>query len=215
MAMAIATGNTLLLKPSERVPGATAILAELFQQAGTSLSSRTAAESSTYSPLIKQIGLPSGAISIINGTRAPVQFIANEPRIKAVTFVGGDTAGRYIYETGSKNGKRVQAQMGAKSTSFLSPFFSLRPCVARLTSLRSDHAIVMPDANKNFALNSIVGGAFGAAGQRCMALSTIVTVGDSQHWLEGLAERAQVLKVGSGFDPATEVYVSFHPPCLL
>lgn len=124
MAMAIATGNTLLLKPSERVPGATAILAELFQQAGTSLSSRTAAESGTYS-LLKQTGLPSGAISIINGTRAPVQFIANEPRIKAVTFVGGDTAGRYIYETGSKNGKRVQAQMGAKSTSFLSPFFSL------------------------------------------------------------------------------------------
>lgn len=77
--------------------------------------------------------------------------------------------------------------------------------------MRSDHAIVMPDANKNFTLNSIVGGAFGAAGQRCMALSTIVTVGDSQHWLEGLAERAKALKVGSGFDPATEVYVFVIP----
>ncbi|ORY44641.1 Aldehyde/histidinol dehydrogenase, partial [Leucosporidium creatinivorum] len=112
----------------------------------------------------------------------PVRFICNEPRIKAITFVGGDKAGQYIYETGSKNGKRVQAQTGAKN-----------------------HCILMPDANANFALNSIVGAAFGAAGQRCMALSTLVAVGDSQTWVDGLIERAKTLKVGSGFDPETEV----------
>lgn len=160
LAMAVATGNTLLLKPSERDPGASAILVELLQQAGA----------------------PKGVVSIINGTIPPVQFICQEPRIKAITFVGGNKAGEYIYETGSKNGKRVQANLGAKN-----------------------HAILMPDANENFALNSIVGGAFGAAGQRCMALSTLVTVGESQNWIDGLVERAKVLKVGNGFDPETEV----------
>jgi malonate-semialdehyde dehydrogenase (acetylating)/methylmalonate-semialdehyde dehydrogenase len=122
LAMAVATGNTLILKPSERDPGASAILVELLQQAGA----------------------PKGVVSVINGTIPPVQFICKEPRIKAITFVGGNKAGEYIYETGSKHGKRVQANLGAKN-----------------------HAILMPDANENFALNSIVGGAFGAAGQRC------------------------------------------------
>ncbi|GAA6039354.1 hypothetical protein JCM8097_002813 [Rhodosporidiobolus ruineniae] len=160
MAMATATGNSLIIKPSERDPGANAILVELFERAG----------------------LPKGVVSIINGTVPPVKFICEDPRIKAITFVGGDKAGQYIYETGSKNGKRVQANLGAKN-----------------------HCIIMPDANKNDALNSIVGAAFGAAGQRCMALSTLVTVGDSQKWVDELVERAKALKVGQGFDPATEV----------
>ncbi|GAA5915150.1 hypothetical protein JCM6882_001122, partial [Rhodosporidiobolus microsporus] len=160
MAMAVATGNTLLLKPSERDPGAATILTELFQRAG----------------------LPKGVVSIVNGTIPPVKFICEDPRIKAITFVGGDKAGQYIYETGSKNGKRVQANLGAKN-----------------------HCIIMPDASKNFALNSIAGAAFGAAGQRCMALSTLVTVGDSQAWIDDLVERAKGLKVGDGFDPETEV----------
>ncbi|GAA5915180.1 hypothetical protein JCM6882_001130 [Rhodosporidiobolus microsporus] len=135
MAMAVATGNTLLLKPSERDPGAATILTELFQRAG----------------------LPKGVVSIVNGTIPPVKFICEDPRIKAITFVGGDKAGQYIYETGSKNGKRVQANLGAKN-----------------------HCIIMPDASKNFALNSIAGAAFGADGQRCLALSTLVT---SNTWL--------------------------------
>ncbi|BGP36183.1 hypothetical protein JCM10450v2_000081 [Rhodotorula kratochvilovae] len=160
MALSVATGNSLILKPSERDPGANAILVELLERSG----------------------VPKGVVSVINGTIAPVQFLCEEPRIKAITFVGGDRAGKYIYETGSKNGKRVQANLGAKN-----------------------HCILMPDANENFALNSIVGAAFGAAGQRCMALSTLVAVGDSQKWIDGLVERAKGLKVGNGFDPETEV----------
>ncbi|GAA5820450.1 hypothetical protein JCM11251_005632 [Rhodosporidiobolus azoricus] len=160
LSVAVATGNSLLLKPSERDPGAATILTELFQRAG----------------------LPKGVVSIVNGTIPPVKFICEDPRIKAITFVGGDKAGKYIYETGSKNGKRVQANLGAKN-----------------------HCIIMPDASKNFALNSIAGAAFGAAGQRCMALSTLVTVGDSQQWVDELVERAKGLKVGDGFDTSTEV----------
>ncbi|GAA5976666.1 hypothetical protein JCM10908_005588 [Rhodotorula pacifica] len=160
MAMATATGNSLILKPSERDPGATMILAELMEQAG----------------------LPKGVLQIVHGTIDPVKFICEEPRIKAISFVGGDRAGKYIHETGSKHGKRVQANLGAKN-----------------------HCILLPDANQNFALNSIVGAAFGAAGQRCMALSTLVTVGESQHWVDNLVERAQKLKVGAGFDPSTDV----------
>lgn len=95
MAMATVTGNSLILKPSERDPGAAMILAELAEQAG----------------------LPKGVLSIMHGTVPPVKFLCEEPRIKAISFVGGDKAGQYIYETGNKNGKRVQANLGAKSTS--------------------------------------------------------------------------------------------------
>ncbi|GAA6024641.1 hypothetical protein JCM10207_003908 [Rhodosporidiobolus poonsookiae] len=160
MALSVATGNSLVLKPSERDPGAATMLVELLERSG----------------------VPKGVVSIINGTVPPVKFICEDPRIKAISFVGGDKAGQYIYETGSKHGKRVQANLGAKN-----------------------HCILMPDANPNFALNSIVGAAFGAAGQRCMALSTLVAVGDSQNWIDGLVQRAQGLKVGNGFDPETEV----------
>lgn len=95
MAMATATGNSLILKPSERDPGATMILAELMEQAG----------------------LPKGVLQVVHGTIDPVKFICEEPRIKAISFVGGDRAGKYIHETGSKHGKRVQANLGAKSES--------------------------------------------------------------------------------------------------
>ncbi|GAA6034811.1 hypothetical protein JCM8097_009310 [Rhodosporidiobolus ruineniae] len=160
MALATATGNALILKPSERDPGASMILAELLEEAG----------------------LPKGVLSIVHGTVPPVKFICEDPRIKAISFVGGDKAGQYIYETGTKHGKRVQANLGAKN-----------------------HAILSPDANRNFALNSIVGAAFGAAGQRCMALSTLVAVGDAQEWIEEIVQRAQGLKVGNGFEEGTEV----------
>ncbi|GAA5829297.1 hypothetical protein JCM11251_004997 [Rhodosporidiobolus azoricus] len=160
LSIPLIAGNTLLLKPSERDPGASMILSELLTMAG----------------------LPKGVVNIVHGTIPPVKFICEDPRIKAISFVGGDKAGRYIWETGTKNGKRVQCNLGAKN-----------------------HAILSPDANPQFALNSIVGAAFGAAGQRCMALSTLVAVGESQNWIDGIVERAKKLKVGNGFDPETEV----------
>ncbi|KAK7468736.1 hypothetical protein VKT23_003239 [Stygiomarasmius scandens] len=158
--MAAVTGNTLVLKPSERDPGAAMIIAELCKQAG----------------------LPDGVLNVVHGGVPTVNAICDDPAIKAISFVGGDRAGKHIYERGTKNGKRVQANMGAKN-----------------------HAVIMPDANKNFALNSIVGAAFGAAGQRCMAISVAILVGESQSWLPELVERASKLKVSGGFEEGADL----------
>ncbi|KAI3621921.1 methylmalonate-semialdehyde dehydrogenase [Moniliophthora roreri] len=158
--MAAVTGNTLVLKPSERDPGAAMIIAELCQQAG----------------------LPSGVLNVVHGGIPTVNAICDHPVIKAISFVGGDRAGRHIYERGTQNGKRVQSNMGAKN-----------------------HAVVMPDANKNLALNSIIGAAFGAAGQRCMALSVVILIGESQSWLPELVERASKLKVNGGFEKGADL----------
>lgn len=158
--LTIVTGNTLVLKPSERDPGAAIILAELAREAGA----------------------PPGVVNVVHGSAPTVDFILDEPRIKAISFVGSDKAGKYIYTRGTANGKRVQANLGAKN-----------------------HAVLLPDANKNFALNSIVGAAFGAAGQRCMALSALVTVGTAKEWVSEIAERAKALKVGGGFIEGTDV----------
>lgn len=151
--MAIATGNTLLLKPSERVPSASIIIAELATSAG----------------------LPPGVLNIIHGGPDTVNFICDEPQIKAVTFVGGDKAGKHIHTRAGANGKRVQANMGAKN-----------------------HAVFMPDANRQQSLNALAGAAFGAAGQRCMAVSVLVTVGNTSEWLPELIERAKKLNVNQG-----------------
>lgn len=153
--MATVTGNTLILKPSERDPGASMIIAELCERAG----------------------MPKGVLNVVNGTVDTVNAICDDPRIKAITFVGSDRAGAHIFHRGTKNGKRVQANLGAKN-----------------------HAILMPDANKEHALNSIAGAAFGAAGQRCMALSVVVAVGEAQAWIPELVERAKGLRVSSGFE---------------
>lgn len=158
--IATVTGNTLLLKPSERDPGAAMILAELAKEAG----------------------FPPGVINIIHGSTKTVNFILDEPSIKAISFVGSNRAGEYIYTRGSANGKRVQANLGAKN-----------------------HAAVLPDCNKNHALNAIAGAAFGAAGQRCMALSTIVLVGETQEWLTELTERAKALNVNGGFEKGADL----------
>lgn len=154
------TGNTIIVKPSERDPGAMMILAELAEKAG----------------------FPPGVINVIHGSAKTVDFILDEPAIKAISFVGSNKAGEYIYTRASANGKRVQANLGAKN-----------------------HAAVLPDANKNHAFNSIAGAAFGAAGQRCMALSTLVMVGETQEWLPELAERAKGLKVNGGFEEGTDL----------
>lgn len=158
--IATMTGNTLVIKPSERDPGACMILAELAEKAG----------------------FPPGVVNIIHGTAPTVDFIIDEPRIKAISFVGSNKAGEYIYARASANGKRVQANLGAKN-----------------------HAAVLPDCNKNHALNAISGAAFGAAGQRCMALSTLVMVGETKDWVPEIAERAKALSVNGGFEEGTDV----------
>jgi len=158
--IATVTGNTLILKPSERDPGAAMILAELCQKAG----------------------FPDGVVNVVHGAHRTVNFILDEPAIKAVSFVGGNKAGEYIFSRGSANGKRVQANLGAKN-----------------------HAAVLPDCNKNHFLNSVVGAAFGAAGQRCMALSTLVMVGETKEWLPDLAEMAKKLSVNGGFEDGADL----------
>ncbi|KAF4499208.1 methylmalonate-semialdehyde dehydrogenase (acylating) [Fusarium agapanthi] len=158
--IATITGNTLILKPSERDPGAAMIIAELVQKAG----------------------FPEGVVNIIHGAHRTVDFILDEPAIKAISFVGGNKAGEYIFSRGSANGKRVQANLGAKN-----------------------HAVVSPDANKNQFINSITGAAFGAAGQRCMALSTLVMVGETKEWLNEVAEQAKHLNVNGGFEEGADL----------
>lgn len=157
---ATVTGNTLIIKPSERDPGAAMILAELAQKAG----------------------FPDGVVNIVHGAAKTVDFIIDEPAIKAISFVGSNRAGEYIFTRGSANGKRVQANLGAKN-----------------------HAAVLPDCNKNHALNAIAGAAFGAAGQRCMALSTLVMVGETKEWLPEIAERAKNLSVNGGFEEGADL----------
>ncbi|OQR66677.1 putative methylmalonate-semialdehyde dehydrogenase-like [Tropilaelaps mercedesae] len=158
--MAIVSGNTMLLKPSEKDPGATMILMEL----------------------LKEAGVPDGVVNVIHGTQNSVRFICQNPDIKAISFVGADTAGKYIYEEGAKHGKRMQCNMGAKN-----------------------HGVVMPDANKEHTLNQLVGAAFGAAGQRCMALSTAIFVGEAREWIPDVIERAKKLHVNAGHIPGTDV----------
>lgn len=158
--IATITGNTIIVKPSERDPGAMMILAELAEKAG----------------------FPPGVINVVHGAAKTVDFIIDEPAIKAISFVGSNKAGEYIYSRASANGKRVQANLGAKN-----------------------HCAVLPDCNKNHALNAIAGAAFGAAGQRCMALSTIVMVGETKDWVAEIAERAKNLSVNGGFEEGADL----------
>lgn len=158
--MAVTTGNTFILKPSEKDPGAAMLLAELAHEAG----------------------LPPGVLNIVHGMHDVVNKICDHPDIKAVSFVGSDVAGMHIYSRASATGKRVQCNMGAKN-----------------------HAVVMPDADPEATMNALVGAAFGAAGQRCMAISTAVFVGGSKQWEEGLKERGLKLKVTAGTEPGADL----------
>ncbi|CAG8610367.1 39672_t:CDS:10, partial [Gigaspora margarita] len=158
--LSIAAGNTMIIKPSERDPGAALILAQLAKEAG----------------------VPSGVLNVVHGSIDTVNFICDNEHIKAISFVGSDRAGKYIYKRGTANGKRVQANLGAKN-----------------------HGVIMPDANKNYTLNQLAGSAFGAAGQRCMALSTVVLVGEAKEWLPELVERASKLKISGGMEPDTDL----------
>ncbi|KAI8532426.1 hypothetical protein RHMOL_Rhmol11G0213500 [Rhododendron molle] len=158
--VAVTCGNTFILKPSEKDPGASILLAELAKEAG----------------------LPDGVLNIVHGTKDIVNAICDDDEIKAISFVGSNTAGMHIYARASAKGKRVQSNMGAKN-----------------------HGIVMPDANMDATLNALVAAGFGAAGQRCMALSTVVFVGGSKSWEDKLVERAKALKVSAGTDPRADL----------
>jgi malonate-semialdehyde dehydrogenase (acetylating)/methylmalonate-semialdehyde dehydrogenase len=140
--------------------------------------------------LAREAGFPPGVINIIHGTTRAVNFIIDEPTIKAISFVGSNKAGEWIYTRVSENGKRVQANLGAKN-----------------------HAVLLPDCNKNQALNAITGAAFGAAGQRCMVLSTLVTVGETKDWIPEIAERAAELKVNGGFEDGADLGPVIIPEC--
>jgi malonate-semialdehyde dehydrogenase (acetylating)/methylmalonate-semialdehyde dehydrogenase len=158
--MAIACGNTFVLKPSEQDPMVTMRLVELALQAG----------------------IPPGVLNVVHGGEDAVNAICDHPDIKAVSFVGSTKVGTHVYHRASQAGKRVQCMMGAKN-----------------------HAIVLPDANKQQALNNLLGAAFGAAGQRCMALPVTVLVGEANSWIPELVEKARALKISGGAEPGTDI----------
>jgi len=121
-------------------------------------------------------------LNVVHGTKDTVNYICDEPQIKGISFVGGDTAGRHIHARGTASGKRVQSNMAAKN-----------------------HCTILPDCDKEATLNALVGAAFGAAGQRCMALSTAIFVGETKNWIPELVEKAKKLKVGSGLDEKSDL----------
>jgi malonate-semialdehyde dehydrogenase (acetylating)/methylmalonate-semialdehyde dehydrogenase len=152
--VAIACGNTFVLKPSERDPTLSMRMGEL----------------------LKEAGLPDGVFNVVHGDKEAVDALLAHPTVKAVSFVGSTPIAKYIYETGAANGKRVQALGGAKN-----------------------HAVVLPDADLAFATEAIVGAGYGSAGERCMAISAVVAVGEAGDPLVGkLAERARRVTVGPG-----------------
>ena len=153
--VAIASGNTFVLKPSEKVPGAVMRLAEL----------------------LKAAGLPDGVFNIVNGDKEAVDVLLTHPEVEAISFVGSTPIAEYIYSQGSAHGKRVQALGGAKN-----------------------HMVVMPDADMEAAADAVMGAAFGAAGERCMAISVVVPVGEgtAEKLLDCLIPKIEALRVGPG-----------------
>ena len=159
--VAIACGNTFVLKPSERDPSLSLRMAEL----------------------LKDAGLPDGVFNVVHGDKEAVDALLAHPEVKAISFVGSTPIAQYIYETGARHGKRVQALGGAKN-----------------------HAVVLPDADLDFATEAIIGAGYGSAGERCMAISAVVAVGDAADPLvERLAARARRVSVGSGGTPNVEM----------
>jgi malonate-semialdehyde dehydrogenase (acetylating)/methylmalonate-semialdehyde dehydrogenase len=159
--VAIACGNTFLLKPSERVPGASDLVARLYTKAG----------------------LPDGVFNVVHGDKVAVDAILEHHDIAGVSFVGSTPIAKYVHENASRTGKRVQALGGAKN-----------------------HAVVMPDADLDFAADHIVAAGYGSAGQRCMAISAVVAVGPTADTLvEKIRERSTDLKVSVGTDPDAEM----------
>src|SRR5574343_23188 len=159
--VAIACGNTFVLKPSERDPSAALFIAALLEEAG----------------------LPPGVFNVLQGDKLAVDGLLTHPDVQAVSFVGSTPIAQYIYETGARHGKRVQALGGAKN-----------------------HMVVMPDADLEQTVDALMGAAYGSAGERCMAISVAVAVGDvADKLVAALGERLQTLKVGPGTDPAADM----------
>ncbi|OXA57654.1 Methylmalonate-semialdehyde dehydrogenase [acylating], mitochondrial [Folsomia candida] len=152
--MSIVCGNTFILKPSERDPGAVMMLMEMLQEAG----------------------LPNGVVNVIHGTFEPVTFLCDHPDVKALSFVGSDAGGKYVYERGCKNGKRVQSNMGAKC-----------------------HGVIMPDADEK-SIGQLVGAGFGMAGQKCMTLCVAIFVGEAKNRIPELVELSKKIKVNAGHE---------------
>jgi len=132
--------------------------------------------------LALQAGVPPGVLNVIHGGKRAVDAICTHPDIVAVSFVGSTNVGTHVYNLASQHGKRVQCMMGAKN-----------------------HAVVLPDANKEQSLNSLVGATFGAAGQRCMATSVTVLVGEAQKWIPDIVAKAKTLKVNAGSEKGTDL----------
>jgi len=158
---AIATGNTVVLKPSDRVPFSAARLVEL----------------------INETGLPAGVVNLVNGGKPAVDALLDHPLVRAVSFVGSTPVAKYVYTRGSASGKRVQCQGGAKN-----------------------HVVVLPDADPETTTKIIADSAFGCAGQRCLAVSVTVAIGEAQGWFrDSITAAAAALKVGNGLDPAVQM----------
>ncbi len=158
---AIASGNTYILKPSERDPSAPMFIAELFHEAG----------------------FPDGVLNVLQGDKVAVDRLLEHPTVKALSFVGSTPIAKYVYETGTKNGKRVQALGGAKN-----------------------HMIVLPDADLEMAADAAVSAAFGSAGERCMAISVLVAVGGvGDELVEAIRTRTEKLVIGDGTDAGSEM----------
>jgi malonate-semialdehyde dehydrogenase (acetylating) / methylmalonate-semialdehyde dehydrogenase len=160
-APALACGNTFVLKPSEKDPSASIYTAQL----------------------LKEAGVPDGVFNVVHGDKVAVDAVLDHPDIQAVSFVGSTPIARYVYETGTKHGKRVQALGGAKN-----------------------HMIVLPDADIDMAADAAVSAAYGSAGERCMAISQVVAVGDAADRLvNAIHERLPKIKVGNGLEPDVEM----------
>jgi len=160
-APAIASGNCFVLKPSEKDPSASLLTAEL----------------------LKEAGLPDGVFNVVHGDKVAVDALLEHPGVAAVSFVGSTPIARYIYETGTKHGKRVQALGGAKN-----------------------HMIVLPDADVDMAADAAVSAGYGSAGERCMAVSVLVAVGDvADPLVAAIKERLPKVKVGNGLEPDSEM----------
>ena len=160
--IAIACGNTFVLKPSERDPSTSMMIADL----------------------LKQAGLPDGVFNIVHGDKIAVDALLTHPDVQAVSFVGSTPIAKYIYETGTQNGKRVQALGGAKN-----------------------HMIIMPDADIDMAVNALMGAGYGSAGERCMAISVAVPVTDAvaDALIERLKPKIEALKIGPASSKETEM----------
>ena len=160
--LAIACGNTFVLKPSERVPSAALKLAEL----------------------LKEAGLPNGVFNVVNGDKEAVDVLLTDQRVKAISFVGSTPIAEVIYRTGCANGKRVQALGGAKN-----------------------HAVVMPDADLDNAVNALMGAAYGSCGERCMAISVVVAIGDNtaDELVTKLKGQIETLKIGPGTNNSNDM----------